>query len=405
MAFSTIEQALEELRRGKAILCVDDPERENEGDLICAAEFASTELVNQMASLGRGLICLPIDASYAEKLALPAMSSVNSDNHETAFLVSVDHIETTTGISATERALTARKLVSEDAVPSDFRRPGHLFPLLARPHGVLERRGHTEATVDLCRLAGLKPAGLCCEMMREDGEMMRTKELLSLAEREGLCIISIEDLVRYRERYDYTLEEAASAALPTAFGDFEIHGFFDPLSGLEHLALVKGEVRGKSDVLCRMHSECMTGDVFGSKRCDCGEQLQRALRQIEAEGQGVLLYLRQEGRGIGLLNKLKAYALQEQGLDTVEANRALGFADDLRNYAPAAAMLRSLGVHSLRLMTNNPDKITQLTDFGIPVTSRVPIEIPANRHDIRYLRTKQKRMGHLLDETLLRESC
>ena len=405
MGFSTIEQALSDLRAGKLIVCIDDPSRENEGDLICAAEFASAELVNRMAGLARGLICLPVAADYAKKLGLPPMSAVNSDNHETAFLVSIDHIETTTGISAAERALTARKLVAADAVPSDFRRPGHLFPLLARPHGVLERRGHTEATVDLCRLAGLKPAGLCCEIMREDGEMMRTKELLSLAEREDLCIISIEDLVRYRERYDYALEEAASAALPTAFGDFEIHGFFDPLSGLEHLALVKGELRGKSDVLCRMHSECMTGDVFGSKRCDCGEQLQRALRQIEAAGEGVLLYLRQEGRGIGLLNKLKAYALQEQGLDTVEANRALGFPDDLRNYAPAAAMLRALGVRSLHLMTNNPDKIAQLTDFGIPVAARVPLEIPANRHDIRYLRTKRQRMGHLLDATLLRESC
>lgn len=405
MGFSTIEQALSDLRAGKLIVCIDDPSRENEGDLICAAEFASAELVNRMAGLARGLICLPVAADYAKKLRLPPMSAVNSDNHETAFLVSIDHVETTTGISAAERALTARKLVSEDAAPSDFRRPGHLFPLLARPHGVLERRGHTEATVDLCRLAGLKPAGLCCEIMREDGEMMRTKELLALAEREGLCIISIEDLVRYRERYDYALEEVASAALPSAFGDFQIHGFLDPLSGLEHIALVKGDLAGKEAVLCRMHSECMTGDVFGSRRCDCGEQLQRALRQIEAEGQGVLLYLRQEGRGIGLLNKLKAYALQEQGLDTVDANRALGFPDDLRNYAPAAAMLRALGVRSLRLMTNNPDKIAQLTDFGIPVTSRVSIEIPANRHDIRYLRTKRHRMGHLLDSTLLRESC
>lgn len=392
--YNNIDEALEDLRNGKIIIVSDDEDRENEGDLICAAEFATTENINFMAAYGKGLICMPMNKDFTDKLYLNQMVQKNTDNHETAFTVSIDHIETTTGISAKERSITALKTVDDKSKPEDFRRPGHMFPLLAKEGGVLTRKGHTEATVDLMRLAGLKECGLCCEIMREDGDMMRRDDLIEFAKKHSLKIITVSDLIFYRKKNEDLMELCSTAKMPTKYGDFKILTFINKINKNHHIMLIKGEI--EDGILCRIHSECLTGDALGSKRCDCGEQYDYAMRKISEEGKGIMVYMRQEGRGIGLVNKLMAYQLQDTGLDTVDANLALGFKEDMREYYEAYQMLKNIGIKSVRLMTNNPAKIKHLTDYGLIIEERIPIRIEASKYDSFYLETKKNRMGHLL---------
>lgn len=396
--FNTIEEVISDLRNGKLVIVVDSEDRENEGDLVGAGQFATPEMINFMMKYGRGLICVPMDPKLTEKLNLYLMTEDNSDNFSTWFTISVDAKEgTTTGISAYDRSLTIRKLASIDAKPDDFNRPGHVFPLKARKGGVIVRPGHTEATVDLLKIAGLYPVGVICEIANDDGTMARLPQLMEFAKEFGLKIISIEEIVKYRWMNEKLIERVDDASLPTKYGEFRIIGYKEIITGKEHIAIVKGDVRNKDDVVVRIHSECFTGDILGSLRCDCGNQLEYALEKIEDEGLGVLIYLRQEGRGIGLLNKIRAYKLQDQGLDTVEANRKLGLPDDARDYGIAYQIIKDLEIKSIRLMTNNPKKISRILSFGIEVKERIPIIVGLNKHNERYLRVKAEKMGHLID--------
>lgn len=397
--FGSIEQALEDLAAGKMIIVTDDEDRENEGDIIVSCKFASPQTVNFIAKNACGLICMPVSKKVAQRLNFDPMTANNTDNHSTAFTISVDHVSNSTGISAFDRSATAMAVTKDDTLPSDFRRPGHMFPLIAKEHGVLERAGHTEATVDLCRLAGLPEAGLCCEIMSQDGSMARLPELCELAKKWGMTIVSIKQLIAYRKSHEKIIEMVAKSNLPTKYGMFELYGFKDLVTGEHHEALVMGDIADGDPVLCRVHSECLTGDTFGSLKCDCGQQLDLALKKISEEGRGVLVYLTQEGRGIGILNKIKAYALQDKGMDTVDANLALGLPEDARDYNVGIQILRDLGVSKIKLMTNNPKKIYGLGDknCGLEITERIPLQIQAQKFDSFYLETKMKRMGHLLN--------
>lgn len=398
MSFAAVEDAIEDIRQGKMLVVVDDEDRENEGDLIVAADHVTPEDINFMATYAKGLICTPIDGARLDELDIPQMVANNTDNHETAFTVSVDAYDTETGISAYERCQTVKRLIDPQSRPSSFRRPGHVFPLRTVPGGVLRRAGHTEATTDLARLAGLYPAGLCCEIMDDDGHMMRTPRLMEFAEKHGLRMITVKALIEYRKRTETFIKRVADVDFPSKYGHFRIKAYESTLDGKCHLAVVKGEVAKRENVLVRVHSECLTGDALGSLRCDCGEQLAAALRRIEQEGRGVVLYMRQEGRGIGLANKMRAYALQDQGKDTVEANVLLGFAPDLRDYGIGAQILADLGLTTIRLLTNNPAKRAGLEGHGLKIVERVPLEVHANKFNRRYLTVKKLKMGHLLEE-------